>query len=1466
MLPNLLLKKCLGALVKRKVLILIGIVLLSFSSFRASAHAVQVGYTVLPNGFLRVYIEHWHGAQTTSSLVGNGMSITTTYGNTTITQNVNPTGAFNGYAWNNLPGAGSNIQILATSSGANAYNNWAYYDFAPAACGVPVSIVLNGGLTAVLVESEPQIWPQTIAATFNDNAPPTITPSNTSTTVACGALGANVNFSATALDNCTPNPTVTFSIPPGSFFPVGTTSVTAYSSDANNNSGQLTFNVTVSVIDNVNPVIINCPSSQSVSTDQGLCSAIVSYALPTFSDNCGVASIQQISGLPSGAAFPKGVTNNIFRITDGSNNFVDCSFTVTVVDNQPPTALCKNATVVINAQGNGSITTANINNGSFDNCGPVTVSISSGRTSFTCADAGQTFAVVLLVTDSRGLTSTCTAQVSVTDPNSVCNRAPVAVCKAINLSAGANCDATALAAAFDGGSTDADGDVLTFSVSPAGPYAKGTTNVTFTVTDSKGASSSCTTTVTVNDNTPPTINCQANIVVNNNPNACGAIVTFAKPIATDNCTGGAFNFFNGGEPNNAGGEDYLQLYTNGTWNDLPNIGGLRYIIEINSINTTPIVGYNLIGTFGGHTYFISTGTNNWTGARAAALSVGADLASINTFAEDQFLAPYGGSTWVGGFQDHSDPGYVEPGNSSQNFGGWKWVDGTQLGAGQIVVTQTAGLPSGSLFPIGNTQITWRATDERGNWTDCSFTITVFDIQYPVLVGVPANATVSCDAVPAFPNVTGTDNCSVSTPVTLTQTIIPGNCPGNYQINRTWSTTDPSGLTANKVQVITVIDNKAPVFSAIPVAAITAECDAIPAAPILTASDNCDQAPSLTYTEVRTNGSSPNDYILTRTWVTNDACGNGASVSQIVTVKDTKVPTLSTPSNIAVTNDAGVCGASVTFLAMATDNCSSVAITYSSASGSVFPVGTTVVTVTAKDLSGNTTIGSFNIKVTDNEKPTISAPANVSVNNDAGICGAVVALGTPVTGDNCAVANTTNNAPSVFQVGTTTVIWTVTDLYGNTQTATQTVTVFDNEKPTITAPASISVNNDAGICGAVVALGTPVTGDNCGVASFINNALAVYPVGTTTVTWTVTDIYGNSQTATQSVTVSDNEKPITKCKPVTVTLVNGAASITAADINDNSTDNCGIATIVISNGSFNCNNIGANSVTLTITDIHGNVSSCNAVVTVVGEIPSCTIASIPTTNTYTGGVSTNLYLGYGAQSTTLKVTPAANGAPYTYAWSGSAVNMLSSTTSGAPVFTPTAAGTYTFTVVTTNVYGCTTSCSISICVTDIRVVGNNGNGSGKVYLCHLPPGNPANRQTLSISVNAVNTHLTGHAGDRLGSCEITPCAPAVATSSAPIITSFAKEAETSIKSSEEELKITVMPNPSTTYFTLKLESKYQTLVEMRVMDASGRIVDARSKLGSNSTLQIGHNYSSGTYYAELIQGSKRKVVQLIKGKG
>ena len=74
----------------------------------------------------------------------------------------------------------------------------------------------------------------------------------------------------------------------------------------------------------------------------------------------------------------------------------------------------------------------------------------------------------------------------------------------------------------------------------------------------------------------------------------------------------------------------------------------------------------------------------------------------------------------------------------------------------------------------------------------------------------------------------------------------------------------------------------------------------------------------------------------------------------------------------MSTDAGACTATVNFEATATDNCSAT-ITYSHASGTAFGVGTTVVTVTVTDISGNISTCAFNVTVGDTEYPVVSCP-------------------------------------------------------------------------------------------------------------------------------------------------------------------------------------------------------------------------------------------------------------------------------------------------------------------------------------------------------------------------------------------------------------------------------------------------------------------------------------------------------------
>jgi hypothetical protein len=133
-------------------------------------------------------------------------------------------------------------------------------------------------------------------------------------------------------------------------------------------------------------------------------------------------------------------------------------------------------------------------------------------------------------TDGKGCTATDQVEVIVN-----CNTAPVAVCKPVVVEAGVNCEAMVEAAAFNDGSISNTGAQLNFSVSPAGPYAVGETQVTLTVTDSNGESNSCTTMVTVTDNTLPSIVTPADLTVANDPGSCSATVVLTQPESSDNC-------------------------------------------------------------------------------------------------------------------------------------------------------------------------------------------------------------------------------------------------------------------------------------------------------------------------------------------------------------------------------------------------------------------------------------------------------------------------------------------------------------------------------------------------------------------------------------------------------------------------------------------------------------------------------------------------------------------------------------------------------------------------------------------------------------------------------------------------------------------------------------------------------------------------------------------------------------------
>ena len=338
-----------------------------------------------------------------------------------------------------------------------------------------------------------------------------------------------------------------------------------------------------------------------------------------------------------------------------------------------------------------------------------------------------------------------------------------------------------------------------------------------------------------------------------------------------------------------------------------------------------------------------------------------------------------------------------------------------------------------------------------------------------------------------------------------------------------------------------------------------------------------------------------------TWTVTDNSGNTATCTQDVTVTDNQNPTITCPSDVTVNAAAGECGISSASVTLGTpttaDNCGVASVTNDAPA--TFLVGTTTVTWTVTDNSGNTATCTQDVTVTDNQNPTITCPTDITVNAAAGECGissASVTLGAPTTSDNCGVASISNNAPDSFPVGLTPVIWTVTDNNGNTATCIQNVTVVDNQNPTITSPADVTINAASGECGissASVTLGTPTTADNCGVASVTNDAPATFPVGPTIITWTVTDINGNAATSTQNVTVIDNQNPTITCPAdVTVNAASGQCEISSASVTlgtPTTADNCGVASVT--NDAPATFLVGTTVVTWTVTDNSGNTATC-----------------------------------------------------------------------------------------------------------------------------------------------------------------------------------------------------------------------------------------------------------------------------------
>ncbi len=554
------------------------------------------------------------------------------------------------------------------------------------------------------------------------------------------------------------------------------------------------------------------------------------------------------------------------------------------------------------------------------------------------------------------------------------------------------------------------------------------------------------------------------------------------------------------------------------------------------------------------------------------------------------------------------------------------------------------LPPGQLFASGSTTVRYTVTDESGTLSSaCSFTVTVTDNEAP-MVTCPDNIAVStapdaCTAVSSGTAVSVADNC-LPLPIGFTLT---GATIG----------TGTGQLPANQVF-----------------------------------------APGITTVTYRvTDGSSPAPYTCSFT----------------VTVTDNEVPSLNCPTNISRVLFSGCSATQTGTGATVSDNCSGFVLTYDLSGATtingtgqvpgsqVFQAGTTTVLYTATDGDGiGQSTCSFTVTLTETLKPNVTCPANTTIPVGAD-CQTVLPdyrqqadISDNCTPDSALVVVQQPAAGAILNgLGTSTVTVTATDLSGNSRYCTFNVTVLDNPVLQIGCPADRLVCT--GEIGDYKSLATLTTGCANSAPTVSQSPLPGTPIAAyndqVTVTLTATDGF---RTANCMFTVAwrDTIPPQALCKTGVFNIPStGQVSIAAADVNNNSSDNCGVQSLAVSPADFTCLELGQNIVTLTVTDIHGLTATCTTTVTV--NDPDAYCCALPSAQCTTNPV---IQLDQDGQA---QITVAAVDDGSTYGCGLQSVSVSPTATSCSQVGTP-----LTVTLTVTDLNGKSAQCTATVTVEDL----------------------------------------------------------------------------------------------------------------------------------------------------------------------
>lgn len=711
---------------------------------------------------------------------------------------------------------------------------------------------------------------------------------------------------------------------------------------------------------------------------------------------------------------------------------------------------------------------------------------------------------------------------------------------------------------------------FTSSHQPGYVFSVGSTTITYTATDAVGNTAEASFVVTLLDTISPTVdNLPLNITQPTDGISCGAIVSWTTPSATDNCT--------------------LQSFT---------------------------PSHNP-----GDFFDIGTTTVTYTAIDDASNTV---VASFEVTIEDNITPSI---TQMPG----TIIAYADASNCGTN------VDWPQPVASDncSIDSLNASIDPGEFFDIGTTQVTYSAVDKSQNRILASFNVIVEDTISPTIINLPESITVFADAGSCGANVdwdipSASDNCTVQS---LTSTNTPGELFDIGITKVTYTAIDQSNNSFSASFEIVVKDTLAPIISNVPESmtryADAASCGAVVNWVTPGITDNCTM---VNITSSNNSGEVFQPGTTTVTYTATDASDNSAIASFDITVIDTLSPSITNlPEDIIHYTAAGECNSIIDWIPPdATDNCTLQSFTSTNNPGDVFDLGTTTITYTATDADQNVVNASFEIIVMDTISPRMTnMPDSIIQYADANSRGTAVNWTVPSVGSDCSVSVEASHEPGeFFDVGTTTVTYTLVDAADNMSVDSFYITVLDTIAPTLAMPEDITQYVSSASCGEIVDFELPIATDNDAIHSLISTQQPgdFFEVGTTTVTYTAIDESQNEASMSFNITLIDTIAPVINDLPEEIKRMADAGAC-GKRINwpePTVTDNCS-ASISSSHSPDDFFKVGITTVTYTAIDIHGNESTSSFDI-MVGKNPEDEIQLAFSDTTVAKGESIQLFAG------------------------------------------------------------------------------------------------------------------------------------------------------------------------------------------------------------------------------------------------